>query len=225
MSEKIRIPKLQIALDLEVLKDALKIAQEVSPFVDILEAGTPLIKFEGIQVVSALKKAHPDKLVCADLKTADAGYLEVKMAAKAKADIVSILADAYDSTIEEALRAADEYGVEIMADLIVSRSPSTRLEEIMNLNYRGTNIHYALAHSGLDRQSSRKAPLSEIKTLAQIKNHPHLAIAGGIQVEDISEIVKYPVEIIIVGGAITKAKDHEKAAKIIQSEIIRVSKN
>jgi len=88
-------PRLQVALDFETLDDALAISREVAPFIDILEAGTPLIKSEGVRAIQTLKDAHPDKLVCADLKTVDAGYLEVKMAAKAKADIVTVLADLF----------------------------------------------------------------------------------------------------------------------------------
>lgn len=206
------------------MESALKMADEVASFVDILEAGTPLIKSEGIKVVRALRESHPDKLICADLKTADAGYLEVKMAALAKADIVSILADAYDNTIEEALRAAHEYKVEIMADLIVSRSPTSRLEEIINLNYKDTKVHYALAHSGLDRQASRRTPLSEIEALAKIKNHPSLAIAGGIQINDIQKIITYPIEIIIVGGAITQAKNPGLVAQQIRNEISNIKR-
>ena len=61
-----QIPRLQVALDFENLDDALAIAKEVAPFVDILEAGTPLIKSEGVRVVQTLKEAHPNKLVCAD---------------------------------------------------------------------------------------------------------------------------------------------------------------
>ncbi|MFX0011219.1 MAG: orotidine 5'-phosphate decarboxylase / HUMPS family protein, partial [Candidatus Hermodarchaeota archaeon] len=70
-------PSLQVALDLLNLDDALKIASQVAPYVDILEAGTPLIKSEGIKAVRTLKETYPDKLICADLKIADAGYLEV----------------------------------------------------------------------------------------------------------------------------------------------------
>jgi 3-hexulose-6-phosphate synthase len=212
-------PKLQVALDLENLEDALKIAQQVAPFVDIIEAGTPLIKSEGIHVVETLKNAFPEKIICADLKTADAGYLEVKMAAKAKADIVSILADAYENTIEGALRASLEFKVEIMADLIVSRSPIKRLKEIINLNYKGTKLTYALAHSGLDRQSSRRAPLSDIESMSQIPDHPKLAIAGGINVGDIEAIMKYPIAIIIVGGAITHAEKPNEISEEIKNLI------
>ena len=207
------IPKLQVALDLIDLEDALRIANLIFPFVDIIEAGTPLIKSEGIKAVKVLKENFPEKLICADLKTADAGYLEVKMAADANADIISILADAYENTIEEALRASYDFGVEIMADLIVSRSPIKRLKEIIDLNYNGRKLTYALAHSGLDRQSSRRAPLSDIEAMTQVPNHPKLAIAGGIQPSDIQNILTYPISVIIVGGAITKAENPEEVAK------------
>jgi 3-hexulose-6-phosphate synthase len=216
---KQQIPWLQVALDLENLDDALTIAKEVAPFVDILEAGTPLIKSEGILAVQKLKKAYPDKLICADLKTADAGYLEVRMAAQAKADLVTILADAYDSTIKEALRAAYEFQVKIVVDLIVSRKPSKRLAEIINISYKDTKIHYALVHSGLDRQASRRAPLSELESITHVKNHPRLAIAGGIHVTDISQLLAYPLDIIIVGGGITRAENPRNAAKNIKKAI------
>ncbi|MFX1316673.1 MAG: 3-hexulose-6-phosphate synthase [Promethearchaeota archaeon] len=217
-SEK-EIPLLQVALDFETLDDAIAIAEKVAPFVDVLEAGTPLIKSEGIRAVRALKRKYPKKLICADLKTADAGYLEVRMAAQAEADIVTILADAYNITIEEALRAAHEFRVDIMADLIMSRSPSKRLANITNLNYKSTKIYYALVHSGLDRQASRRAPLSELKSVSQIKNRPQLAVAGGIVVNDISKLSVYPLGIIIVGGGITRVKDPNKAAENIRNAI------
>jgi len=214
-----QIPLLQVALDLETLDEALAIAEKVAPFVDILEVGTPLIKSVGVQAIQTLKEAHPDKLVCADLKTADAGYLEVRMAALAKADIVTILADAYDVTIKEALRAAHEFHVEIMADLIMSRSPAIRLAGLIDIKYEDTKLHYALVHSGLDRQASRRAPLLELELVTRLQEHPRLAVAGGIRVADIPKLLAYPLNIIIVGGGITRAENPSKTAKKIRNAI------
>ncbi|WP_258049049.1 orotidine 5'-phosphate decarboxylase / HUMPS family protein [Hymenobacter sp. NBH84] len=60
--------KLQVAIDLLSTQEALTLAGKVAPYVDIIELGTPLIKSEGLAVITAMKQAHPDKLVFADFK-------------------------------------------------------------------------------------------------------------------------------------------------------------
>jgi len=65
---------------------------KVAPFVDIIEAGTPLIKQEGLRIISILKECFPEKLILADMKTMDAGGLEAKLAYDAGADLVTVLA-------------------------------------------------------------------------------------------------------------------------------------
>jgi 3-hexulose-6-phosphate synthase len=208
-----------VALDFEHLDNALAIAKDVASFIDIFEVGTPLILAEGMRAIQALKEAHPDKQVCVDLKTTDTGYLEVKLAAQAGASIITVLADAYEVTIKEALRAAYDFNVEIMADLIVSRSPVTTLAGLIDLNYKETKCHYALVHSGLDQQASRRAPLFELEAVARLRDHPRLAIAGGIRVSDIGKIMEFPVNIIIVGGGITRAENPSIVAEEIRNAI------
>ncbi len=57
--------QLQVAWDVLDLPSALMLANRVSEFVDILGLGTPLVKSAGIAAVTAVKAAHPDKLVFA----------------------------------------------------------------------------------------------------------------------------------------------------------------
>ena len=209
-------PLIQVALDVLGLDEALQIASLVSSYVDVIEVGTPLIKSEGIRSVRELKKAYSDKIVCADLKIADAGYLETKMAALAGADIITVLADAYNATIVETLRAAREYNVEIMADLIMSRKPPVRLAEIVDLEYEKTKLHYCEVHSGLDVQVSRYDPLAELAAVVNIQGHPKIAIAGGINKSDIPKLRAYPIDIIIIGGAITRSNDPQSITREIR---------
>ena len=85
-------PVLQVALDFENLSRALLAAREaVEGGADWVEAGTPLIKSEGLDAVRELKKAFPDHLIVADLKVMDTGAFEVEIASKAGADIVTVL--------------------------------------------------------------------------------------------------------------------------------------
>src|SRR5207247_296676 len=85
---------------------------------DWLEAGTPLVKSEGIEVVRQLKKSFPGKTIVADLKTMDTGAFEVEIAAKAGADVITVMGVTDDATILEAVRAARRYGSKIMVDLM-----------------------------------------------------------------------------------------------------------
>ena len=58
----------QIALDFVDLPRAIEVAREaVAGGVDWVEAGTPLIKAEGLQAVRELKAAFPEHLIFADL--------------------------------------------------------------------------------------------------------------------------------------------------------------
>ncbi|MCD6237689.1 MAG: orotidine 5'-phosphate decarboxylase, partial [Thermoplasmata archaeon] len=96
---------LQVALDLINAHRALQIAKEaVDGGADWVEAGTPLIKSEGMEVVRKLKQSFPEKTIVADMKTMDTGAVETEMAAKAGADVVCILGASDDETIKDSLR-------------------------------------------------------------------------------------------------------------------------
>ncbi|MEI6451305.1 MAG: orotidine 5'-phosphate decarboxylase / HUMPS family protein, partial [Actinomycetes bacterium] len=90
-------PLVQVALDFVDLPRALEVAREaVAGGADWIEAGTPLIKAEGLSAVRALKAEFPEHTIVADMKTMDAGRTEVEYAAKAGADVVGVLGAASD---------------------------------------------------------------------------------------------------------------------------------
>jgi len=204
-------PILQVALDLMHLHRALQIGEEaVAGGADWIEAGTPLIKSEGMEAVRALKRKFPNKTIVADLKTMDTGALEVEIASKGGADVICIMAVADDSTIKEAVKAARRYGSKIMADLMGCEDKAKRAKEVQDLG-----IDYLCTHVSIDEQMIAKTPLQELRDIAKVSEVP-VAVAGGLNSETVAEALEAGASIIIVGGAIIKAPNVTKATAIIK---------
>ena len=209
-----KYPVLQVALDFVNLSRALKVAQEsATGGCDWIEAGTPLIKSEGLDAVRKLRKAFPDKTIIADMKIMDAGRIEVETAAKAGADVVCVLAAATDATIKECIEAARNYGAKIEVDLIGIDNPIQRAKQVELLG-----ADYIGVHCAIDEQMEGKAPLSALEEIRKAVKIP-IAVAGGINSETAHIYITAGADIIIVGGAITKAVDARVAAQKLKKAI------
>ena len=171
-------PKVQVALDFMNLQRALKVAEaSVSGGADWLEAGTPLIKSEGSEAIRQLKKKFPQSTIVADMKIMDVGGIEVEIAAKAGADVVCILGAADDETFKDALEAAKNYNVKIMADLIGIEDKPKRARCLEALG-----IDYVCVHVGIDQQMRGENPLVTLAEVVKEVSIP-VATAGGINSE------------------------------------------
>src|SRR5207302_882082 len=161
-------PVLQVALDHMHRKRALLAAKEaVEGGADWLEAGTPLIKSEGMEVVRELKKSFPGKTIVADLKTMDTGAFETEIAAKAGADVITVMGVTDDATILEAVKAARRYGAKIMVDLMRVPDKPARAKELEKLG-----VDYLNMHVSIDEQMIARTPLQELKAVASATSLP-----------------------------------------------------
>ena len=195
-------PVLQVALDEVNLDRALQYAKEaVAGGADWVEAGTPLIKSCGLDAVRELKRAFPDKVVVADMKTMDTGAFEAEIAIKAGADVVGILGAASDATFREAVKAARKYGARIYMDLISVPDKVARARDAERLG-----CDYVALHMGIDEQMEGASPLDLLRKVAGAVRIPVMA-AGGLNTETVGPCVKAGASIVIVGGALTKAPD------------------
>ncbi|KYC54800.1 MAG: Bifunctional enzyme Fae/Hps [Candidatus Methanofastidiosum methylothiophilum] len=181
--------------------------------IDWIEAGTPLIKSEGMEAIRELKRIFPNKKIIADMKTMDTGDFETEMASKAGADIISILGASDDSTIKEAIKAARKYNSEIMIDLINVKNKVDRAAEVEKMGAK-----YVCIHVGIDQQMKGENPLQDIKDVKEAVNIT-IATAGGLNSENIPGVISAGADIVIVGGAITKASNLLDATKIIRKSI------
>ncbi|WP_104201483.1 3-hexulose-6-phosphate synthase [Cryobacterium sp. Y29] len=206
--------KLQVAMDLLTIEDALKLADQVAEYVDIIELGTPLIKAAGLAVVTAVKNAHPDKLVFADMKTMDAGELEADIAFKAGADLVSVLGTADDSTIAGAVKAAKAHNKGIVVDLIGVEDKVTRAKEARTLGAKFVEMH-----AGLDEQAKPGYDLTGLLRAGEEARVP-FSVAGGVNLRTIGAVQRAGAEVAVVGGSIYSAADPAEAAKDLRDAIV-----
>jgi 3-hexulose-6-phosphate synthase and related proteins len=196
----------------------MQIAREaVDGGADYIEAGTPLIKSEGMNAVRSLKQAFPGHVIVADMKTMDTGAAEVEMAAKAGAGIVSVLGASSDVTIEDALRSARKYGVRLAADLINVPDPAARAARLQEIG-----VDIIGVHAGIDQQMVGHDPLDVLRAVRRAVT-VSVAVAGGLDFAGAAAAVAAGADIVIVGGNIIRSKDVTAAARAVRDAMDRPS--
>ncbi|AVR05785.1 3-hexulose-6-phosphate synthase [Pluralibacter gergoviae] len=211
--------KLQVALDLLSTDAAVNLLNDIAPYVDIIEVGTPLIKIEGLSVLREIKSRWPDKFLFADLKTMDAGALEAELALNAGADAVSVLAVAADGTIAGAVNAANKLGKSVVVDLI-GVPPTHRLARIDELRKLGVGT--VELHAGLDEQAQEGYSLPAL--LATIAGTDvKFAVAGGITLDTVDIVAAAGAETAVVGGGIYNAANPAATAKSLKEKLLQLA--
>jgi 3-hexulose-6-phosphate synthase len=188
--------------------------EEVKDHIDIVEIGTPVVKIEGLQAVKAIKEAFPQLQVLADMKTMDAAGYEVLKASENGADIVTILAVAEDESIKGAVAEAKKQGKKILIDLIAVKDIAKRAQEVDEMG-----VDYICVHTGYDLQAKGQNSFKDLETIKSVVKNAKTAIAGGIKLETLPEVLKSNPDLVIVGGGIANQDDKKAVAAKMQEMI------
>jgi len=213
--------KIQVALDLTDLRRAVELTRELCRAgLEMVEAGTPLIKMFGLPAVSAIKTACPTAEVVADLKTADVGALEARLAREFGADWGTVLGATNIETIEEFVKEARALGLKAAVDLIGLPNALERAKEIKQRVMPDLFIF----HLGIDVQRRTGLRFEELLEMASRLRTEGVGvgIAGGITEREIKIIIEggKTVDVIIVGRAIVS--DPSPSSKfIIMNNILK----
>lgn len=209
--------KLQLAMDTLDGAEAIRLAAATAPYVDILEAGTPLIKSVGIGIVRNLKAAHPEKYVLADLKSSDVGAYEANMAFKAGADIVTTQGITTMATICEVQCEADKWKRRAEVDMTGVKDPIARAAEV-----KAKGVSLVLYHRSIDEELTEGA-LWDVRAVNIVREMCALgldvAIAGGIHYDILPLLRGVPLYGVVIGRGITAQPDPRKEAEKIATLI------
>nr|WP_269154333.1 3-hexulose-6-phosphate synthase [Bacillus sonorensis] len=199
--------ELQLALDLVNIPEAIEVVKEVEEYIDIVEIGTPVVINEGLRAVKEVKGAFPNLKVLADLKIMDAAGYEVMKASEAGADIITILGAAEDMSIKGAVEEAKAQGNKILVDMIGIKDIKSRAKELDELG-----VDYICVHTGYDLQAIGQNSFEDLMTIKNVVKNAKTAIAGGIKLDTLPEVVQLKPDLIIVGGGIANQDDKAAAA-------------
>lgn len=206
--------ELQLALDLVNIPEAIELVKEVEEYIDIVEIGTPVVINEGLVAVKEVKAAFPHLKVLADLKIMDAAGYEVMKASEAGADIITILGAAEDMSIKGAVEEAKKQGKKILVDMIAVKDLEGRAKEVDEFG-----VDYICVHTGYDLQAVGKNSFEDLQTIKRVVKNAKTAVAGGIKLETLPEVVKAQPDLVIVGGGITGREDQRAVAAEMQKMI------
>lgn len=206
--------KLQLALDLVNIPEGIELVKQVQEYIDVVEIGTPVVINEGLKAVKEMKAAFPNLEVLADLKIMDAAGYEVMKASEAGADIVTILGAAEDESIKGAVAEAKKQGKKILVDMIAVKDKVERAKELDEFG-----VDYICVHTGYDLQAVGQNSFEDLKAIKSVVKNAKTAIAGGIKLETLPEVILAGPDLVIVGGGITGHTDMKAAAAQMQQMI------
>lgn len=200
-------PYLQVAFDDPNLESTLSAISQI-PKSDhvIIEAGTPLIKRYGIDVISKIRQVRPDAFIVADLKTLDTGNLEARIVADAAGDAIVVSALAPVNTIDKLVEEAHKTGIYAVMDTLNQHDPISILKQLKVMP------DVIELHRAIDIENTEHAwgNIAEIKKVAP---KALIAVAGGVRLDKVPVALSQGADILVVGRAITKAKDVREVAE------------
>lgn len=208
-------PYLQIALDMGSVETAKKVVSQL-PRSDkiILEAGTPLIKSEGVKAIGKLREVAKDFFIIADMKTLDIGQVEVDMAFDETADAVVASGLAAVEVLDKFIYEAKRLGIYAVIDTMNVPDPVKMLKSLKELP------DIVILHRGIDTEKTEKIKFEIVKKIRdEFGDKMLIGVAGGIEPDTLPLALKSGADIVVVGRYITQSKDIERSAREFISQM------
>jgi 3-hexulose-6-phosphate synthase/6-phospho-3-hexuloisomerase len=219
----------QLSLDLIDLEEACRTAaMALRAGIDWLEAGTPLILADGARAVRELRARFPETPIVADLKIMDGGWLEAELMAKAGANMVVVMGQAHEETIELVVKAGRDLGVRVMGDNMAMPDPVAGAKRLEDLG-----CDYIIHHIGYDMRTVRRSrgqhaptPLDRLREIVAAVSVPVQAV-GGLTLEQATDTPGYGAPLVVIGAPLaidahafrTASGDLESSLRLICEKV------
>lgn len=205
--------RLQLAIDRVSVEQALDLIEQTKGYADIIEVGTSLIKDFGLAgSVKVIKERYPNQCILADIKTCDEGAYEFRKTYEAGGDIPTVMGMSSIPTIRACQEVAEEFGKEYMIDLL--EVPDEKLQ-VLKEEFKEAIfcVHLPSDNAGVGLE---ELVYHMCEKLAGVEK---IGVAGGVIIETVNVMKEAGVDLVVVGGAITRSGDIEASTKAFAKAI------
>jgi 3-hexulose-6-phosphate synthase len=206
----------QISVDVDSVDLGLTVAASaLDAGVDIVEMGTPLLKYEGVRhVVPAFRRRFPDALLLADMKTMDGGAFEARTVYSGGGNIIDFLATAGTATARNVCAVRDEYRRDdaatpwlAFADILVpQQGPAGPAVDValrmLEAGVDGVGIHLQLDARRADPSLFRSSYLSDVAlaVFERVGRDASVQVVGGLTTEQARALARQGLRAFVVSG-------------------------
>ena len=206
-----------LALDLQTIEEAMKVAEGVREYVNTIKIGYPLVLAEGLESISIIKEEFDCKVI-ADFKVADIPETNSKIADltfKAGADAIIVHGFVGEDSAQACLDSAERFGGNVFLLTEMSHPGASRF-----LQYAADEIAHMGVDMGLKNFVAPSTKLDRLKKIRSIVGNESFVISPGVGVQggDPRRTLEF-ADAIIVGRSIYSSENPEKAVKSIINDI------
>ena len=224
----------QISVDVDNIPQGLSVAAAaLAGGVTLVEMGTPLLKCAGVtNVVPAFRKAFPEALLLADMKTMDGGGFEARAVFAGGGNVIDFLALAGGASARNICAARDEFRSRdparprlVFADILLPhQGPGQQAVEVakrmLDAGVDGIGIHLQLDARLADPTLFQSSYLADVAraVFAAVGEHTSVQVVGGLSIERALGLARDGLRAFVISGnlglADTTARYDRPAAEI-----------
>ena len=206
----------QISVDVPTIDQGLSIARAaIAAGIDIIEMGTPLCKTSGVaNVVPAFRKAFPNALLLADMKTMDGGGSEARSVYSGGGNIIDFLALAGVDSARAICAVRDEFRRNdpatprlVFSDIILPNSgPLAGLGDIaarmVDAGVDAVGVHLQVDARRADPKLIENDYLGEValKIYERIGKTVPVQVVGGLNIPQAQRLAKAGLKGFVISG-------------------------
>jgi len=206
-----------LALDVQNIRNALKIVEEVSEYIDTIKIGYPLVLSEGLESISIIKENFDCKVI-ADFKVADIPETNEKitnLTFKAGADAIIAHGFVGKDSVRACLKSANNYNKDVFLLTEMSHPGAS-----MFLQYVSEEIAKMGIELGIDKFVGPSTRLDHLEKIREVIGNDSFMISPGVGTQggDPKETLQF-ADALIIGRSIYMSGDPKKAVEEIIDSI------